>query len=205
MRAERIALALLACAVLAGCETFPLQGEPPPPEPPDIAFRRVVLVEFANRSRYSGTGGAFTRLLRDELAGLVVSSDFVVVERKELVPGDAPLTSGRISLKSLVRARDKYLADAVIVGSIDDHNPYWRPSVQVSLKVINTATAGLDYELAQRWDAATRGFQREVNSYYKRNCTPDEYNFGSELFAISQHYFLKFVAHSLARRLVADI
>ena len=203
LNATRLAGASVACLLLVGCGTLGLNWFGQPEEP--VAFRRVALVEFYDRSQYSGTAQRFARLLRDELAELVAPTDVIVIERSPLPSLEDPFAVGRIPLKALVRASKYHMADAVVIGSIDHHNPYWKPSLYVSLKVIETASATVPYEFSEGWDAKFKNVRRDIDSYYKKNYGRDDCRFGSDLFVISPRYFLKFVANRVAEKLRAAI
>jgi len=210
MRPKVRALSAVACLavvaavlLLAGCRC----PETPSAQPTRVAigFRRVAIVEFFNRTPYNEPAQQFTEQLRDKLSAWTASTDVVVIPRSALPTLGDPFITGRIPLDVLVTLRQQYLADAVVIGSVDEHNPYWKPSVHITLKVIDTATGQFPYELAQGWDAAQDTVRREIDDYYRRNYGSDDCRFGPELFVTSPRYFLRFVADRAAQRMTAAL
>ncbi len=167
--------AALFCLALAGCTLPP----PPPPGPPRQAalrYSRVAIVEFANRTQYPGRAEEFTQALREKLAEHTRNTDVVVVPRSLVFGDDDPFQSGRISIDALTRVRRDYLADAVIVGSLDGLDPYRPPSLQLSMKVIETARGTVAYEVSDVWNAAESrvrsGHQRLLQGQHRRGRLP---------------------------------
>jgi len=189
----------LAALLAAGCQMAGTAQEARPRVA--IGFRRIAVVEFYNRTPYSRPAQEFTELLREKLAAWTASTDVVVVPRSSLPALGDPFVGGRIPLDVLVGLREKYLADAVVIGSVDQHSPYWKPSVHITLKVIDTATAQFPCELSEGWDAAEEGVRAEIDEYYRSNYGKDDCRFGPELFVVSPHYFLRFVADRAAEKL----
>jgi hypothetical protein len=205
---------MTACAVAvlasAGCRTIEpavdalgLQGPPRTPVP--ICFRRVAIVSFANHTAYAQPAEQFTASLREKLDDWTTSTDVVVIPA-DSVPGlSDPLMSGTLPLEVLVDVRRRHMADAIIIGAVDGFNPYWMPSVNVSLKVLDTATAACPFELSQTWDANERPVREAIETYYRRNVGRDDCRFGPNLFIVSPSYFLRFVADQVAESLTAGL
>ena len=179
-----------------------------PPEPVAIAFSRLAVVEFYDRTPYTGTGEKFTEALREKLAERTTTSDVVIVPRSAL-HGDDPFTTGRIPVNDLVRLRRQYMADAVVLGCVDSHNPYRPLSVHLSMKVIDTATGTVRFELADGWDAGSQRVRAEIEDYYARNYGKDDCRWGPDVFLISPLYYFRFVADRVAggmtEKLVASL
>jgi hypothetical protein len=203
MRSIALRAALVGLAVLAGC-TIPKRRPEPVPKA-DLGYRRVAIVEFHNRTSYERPATEFPALLGQKLAARTVATDAVVVPRSALPELGDPFVEGRLPVGVLVDLRRKYRADAVIIGSVEDYDPYWQPSVSLTVKVIDTATAEFPFELAERWHAGEREVRAEIDDYYRRNRGSDECRFGPELFVTSPHYFLRFVADQVAERLIAQL
>lgn len=197
--AGKLAMAALMCTCV-GCRGF-ARAAPPQPEKKDIGLRRVAIVEFFDKSRYSGTAEQFTQALRDKLAERVTATDVIVVPQSMVAAASDPFAEGTIAIEALVKARSDYMADALIIGSVDAHHPYYPPSVHVSLKVIDTATAEVLFEVAEGWNAGHEYVCRAIDAYYRRNIGSDDCRFGPDLFLVSPRYFLKFVAATVAERL----
>jgi hypothetical protein len=201
VRIERSAVAVLLL-FMAGCQYVNPQQ---PAQPVAIGFRRVAIVEFFNRTAYEEPARQFAAALREKLAERTLSTDVVLIPRSALPSMGDPFVAGRLPLEVLVQVRNKYLADAVIIGSVDQHNPYWKPSVHITLKVIDTATARFPFELSEGWDAGEARVRDEIEDYYRRNYGEDDCRFGPELFVLSPRYFLRFVADRTAERLTAAL
>ena len=207
MKIRHIAAAVLVCLLATACETIQ-ETVVRPPEPPmvrrAIGYRRVAVVEFYNRTPYEQPS-RFAEQLREKLAHWTTSTDVVLIRQEDLPGLEDPFRGGRIPLGALVAARERYLADAVILGSVDEHSPYWKPSVHISLKVVDTATAAIPFDLSDGWDANRQSDRELIDSYYRRNRDCDDCRFGPELFVTSPSYFLRFVADSVAQRLVTTL
>jgi hypothetical protein len=198
--------ATVLCFLVAGCIYLP--PDPRRSEPVTkmaIGYKRIAIVSFYDRTPYARTAEHFTEQLRDKLAEWTESTDVIVVPREDLPSLGDPFVGGSIPLGALVDIRGKYLADAVIIGSVDEHNPYWQPSVHVSLKVIDTATAAFPYELSEGWDGGEDAVRKQIDAYYRRNYQKDDCRFGPELFTTSPSYFLRFVADRIAETITAAL
>ncbi|MHC4789751.1 MAG: hypothetical protein ACYS8K_11220 [Planctomycetota bacterium] len=203
MRGNGIIAALLVGALAAGCGAF--ERRPQEPQRTSIVYKRVAIVGFYDRTPYTHTAERFTEHLRARLAERTTSTDVIVVPREALPALGDPFLGGRISLDVLVELRTRYLADAVVIGSVDGHDPYWQPSVHITLKVIDTASGAFPHELSEGWDAREEGVRHQIDDYWRRNRGKDDCRFGPELFVTSPSYFLKFVADQVAQRLTAAL
>jgi hypothetical protein len=204
LKATKLTGVILTCLLLMGCLTFP----PPPPEPVrqvDIHYKRIAIVEFYNRTPYAHPAEQFTEQLRDKLTEWTTSTDVIVVPKEDLPNLGDPFVGGSIPLDVIVDIRTEHLADAVIIGSVDEHNPYQNPSVHITLKVIDTGTAAFPYGLSEGWDAGDKEVREAIESYYRRNHGKDDCRFGPELFRTSPRYFLRFVADRIAQKLTAAL
>ncbi|GAG22479.1 unnamed protein product, partial [marine sediment metagenome] len=74
-----------------------------------------------------------------------------------------------------------------------------------SLKVLDTATGEILYEMSEGWDTARRQARDEIDSYYRRNYGKDDCRFGPNLFVIAPRYFLRFVADRVADKVTAEL
>ncbi|MFO7956034.1 MAG: hypothetical protein R6X33_02920 [Candidatus Brocadiia bacterium] len=185
---------------VAGCA-----GPPPPqPRPPsrDVALERMVVVEFHDRTRYSSHDYAadLTRALAEKLTDWTSATDVVVVSRQDIGAGTDPFVSGRMPLDVLVRARNDYLADAVVIGTLSEMDPYRPVSATVGLKIVETGDGRVLFSVAERWDAAEHGVRQRIKAYYRRNSDAPDCRFGPDIFLNSPRYFLRFVADQVAYR-----
>ena len=200
-----LVLMVLLCAGAGGCELMQRSAAPIPPR--SIPYHRVGVLQFEDRSRYSGTGDEFTNLLAQEMARLTISTDVVVIPRSALpkMSGRDPLAEGCIPLKVLTDVRERYRVQALVLGSLDDHNPYWKPFAHISVKIMDTGDAKVLCEFSDRWDAGCPRDEREIRAFYRRNRERDECRFGPDLFTISPRYFLMYVSNSVAHRMLAAL
>jgi hypothetical protein len=197
--------AVLAVAALGCADSTSLLFPVPAPQPRAIPYRRVAVVEFYDRTPYRTAGEHLTVQLAEKLANWTTATDFVIVPQSALPGLSDPFAEGKIPLDVLVRLRRQYLADAAILGSVDDHNPYWKPSVHLTLKVIDTATATFPCELSETWDATDNQVAARIQAYYRRNRGSADCRYGPEVFVTSPSYFLRFVADDLANRISAAL
>jgi len=203
LKAIALAGMVLTAVLLAGCRS----PEAAPQTAPRVAirFKRIAIVEFYNRTPYTEPARQFTNALQEKLAARVASTDVIVLPRSALPTLGDPFVAGRFPLDALVSIRERFLADAVIIGSIDQHSPYWKPSVHFTLKVIDTATAQFPCALTEEWDAATEKVRDEIDRYYASNYGSDDCRFGPDVFVTSPSRFLTFVADRTAQKLAAAL
>jgi hypothetical protein len=210
MRLRAIAACALLLAAASACRSVrPAAGSIwpacEPRQPVQLRFRRVAIVPFANRTRYAQPAEQFTTYLREKLDEWTTGTDVIVIPADSLPGLNDPLLDGKLPLEVLVEVRKRHLADAVVIGSVDDFNPYWKPSVHVTLKVVDTATACFPFELSQTWDANEQPVRDEIDAYYRRNVGQDDCRFGPNLFVTSPSYFLRFVADRVAEGFTASL
>jgi len=199
LRRAVLTLLVVLLSAAGGCA-----GRPSPqPRPPsrDVGLQRMVVVEFSDRTRYSSHDytGELTRALAENLTAWTSDTDVVVVSRKDISAAD-PFVSGRMPLDVLVRARNDYLADAVVIGTLSEIDPYRPVSATVSLKIVETAEGRVLFSLAERWDAAEHEVRQQIDAYYRRNADAQDCRFGPDIFLNSPRYFLRFVADQMAYR-----
>lgn len=193
-------IAVLASVLLAGCSTAP-------PRPVRIGPGRVCIIRMRDDSRHPGTGSQIADLLAGELSRLTTATE-VVVAGAAVLQGDGETESflrGRVPLDALVEARRRYGADAVLVGCVRRFHPYWKPSIGLQLKLIDTANGRVQWRLSCEWNAGNPAVQDEIERYCKANRGRDECRFGPDLFVVSPRYFLLFVANSAVRDMVRSL
>ncbi|KPK66193.1 MAG: hypothetical protein AMK73_00885 [Planctomycetes bacterium SM23_32] len=202
-KAKTGAAAALAALLLWAC-TVPK----PVPElgaKATIGYRRIAVVEFYNRTQHARAAEELPALLSEKLAEWTVGTDMVLVARSALPELGDPFVEGRIPVGVLVKIRRQHLADAIVIGSVEEFNPYWQPSVTICLKVIDTASAEFPFELSQSWHAGEQQTQEQIADYYRRNRERDDCRFGPDLFATSPGHFLRFVADRVAEQMAATL
>ncbi len=101
--------------------------------------------------------------------------------------------------------RRDYLADALIVGSLDGIDPYRPPSLQLSLKLVDTKSGTVAYEVSDVWNAAERRVRADITDYYQRNIGQDDCRFGPDMFLISPLYYMRFVADQVVGDMTARL
>jgi len=194
-------LSALLCVLVAGCTTPP----PPRAQAAAIPYARVAVVEFDNRSPYREAAAQFTEALRDKLAERTTGTDVIVVPRAAVFGEEDPFVSGRISVDSLLRVRRDYLADALVVGSVDEHSPYRPPSIHLSLKLVETARGTVPFEISGGWDASDLHVRRDIADYYRSHLGSDDCRFGPDIFLISPRYYMRFVADQVAESITSRL
>jgi len=197
--------ALVACLLWAGCvapDTGPLERGG------TLPFRRVAVVEFADHSGYSLYGPILSRALREGLARGTAGANIVYVPLTEAPDLAGAITGGTIPFDSLMLLRRKYRADAMVLGVLDDLNPYGELSVHVTLKVIDTGSGRVaPYSLSRSWDTASASVRRDIDRYYQENRgrSEDWFRLGPNLFRRSPRHFLGYVADRIADDMVARL
>ncbi|MGD2175583.1 MAG: hypothetical protein PVJ27_09285 [Candidatus Brocadiaceae bacterium] len=200
-RAVRGLILATAVGLLTGCF-----GTGPAREvgrsPRAVPYRRIAVIEFHDGSRYSSYGyaGDFSRALAQKLAEWTTGTDVVILPREALDAREEPFFTGTMPLNCLVQVRKQCHAEAAIVGNLDEIDPYRMPSAHVSLKVLDTASGAVLFEVSETWDASERSTCREIEAYHDKNRESDECRFGTDLFLNSPRYFLRFVADRVACR-----
>ena len=187
--------AILLGILAQGCSTAP------PVREVDAPFNRIAIVNLADQPPYEGAGGQVASLLAEELPQFDPEVDTIVLGRDELDPesGGDYIRRGAVPLEVLTHVRERYRADALLVGRVSHFEPYWEPSVGVSLKVLDTANTSLISSVTGRWDSGTKQVRDKIKRYHERNRHRDECRFGPNIFTTSPRYFLLFVSHDIAR------
>jgi len=205
-RAAAASLLAAMCALAVGCTNMQSSLPPPPvPEPESIRYGRVGIVEFFDRSGHPGTAEKFSAELRRKLAERSTDTDVVVIKRTVFPSLNDPFVVGSIPVDVLVKGRRDYLVDALVFGSVDTHSPYVPLSVHVSMKIVDTATAEVPYEISKGWDGSHRVVRDAVGLYYRTHVGSDDCKFGPDAFLVSPTYFLRFVAAEVADEVVAAL
>jgi hypothetical protein len=199
----RWAPALLWLA-LAGCTSSSARAPSPQPRAA-LPYARVAVLEFADRGTYPGRAEQFTQALREKLAERTEGTDVIVVPCAAVFGDEDPFTTGRIPVDALTRVRHDYLADALIVGSVDVINPYRPPSLQLNLKLIETAQGTVAYEVNNVWNAADSPVRAAIEAYYQRNIGKDDCRFGPDIFLLSPRYYMRFVADQVVSGITARL
>ena len=199
-RVAAASVGALLCLLTVACES-------PARRLGRIGLHRVCVVEPSNDTRYPQAASRFADCVASELSRLTRGTNVVVISRGRL-PGlqeKNAMRQGAIPLETLVEARRRFRADALLVGSIDRYNPYWKPSVGVKLKLIDTAEGGTLWQLAREWDAGSPHGKGQIEDYYEDNRERGECRFGPDIFMVSPRHFLLFVANCIARDMLENI
>jgi len=204
-RAIRCVQALLLCLIVGGC----CVPEPPPrvrrPDPKRIRYGRVAIIEFLDKSGYPDAARQLGQSLRDKLTERSKDADVFFLPRSAFPSLGDPFSGGTIPVEVLVKARRDYRADALVLGSLDAHDPYPPPSAHVSLKVVDTATAAVPHERSSGWNGREEAVRDAVDRYYRTYVGSDDCRLGPNVFLVSPSYFLKFVAATLADGIAAAL
>jgi len=200
MRSAAAVTAALLCLLTVACESQPTRLS-------RIGLHRVCVVPPWNETQYPKGADRFADCLVSELSRLTAGTNIVVASRNN-VPGldnKNAMLHGSIPLDTLVEARKRYRADALLVGSFDRYNPYWEPSVGVQLKLINTGKGKTLWQVAREWDAGSPRTKRQIEQYYEENRERGECRFGPDIFVVSPKHFLLFVSNCIARDMLDNI
>lgn len=189
-----LCLALLfATGCLSGLNTAPKRVSP--------GYDRLLIVEFADQVPYRGVGTQFASILGDTTSDMTGTVDAIVVGKSDLGM-DSPstiLNRGRMPLDLLKKARDRFDADALLIGEMTSFDPYSDPAVSTRGKLFDVGNGVVIDEFSNRWDATDEDVKDAVQEYYDANRGRDSMEFGPNVYLTSPRYFLHFVAHQIAR------
>ena len=204
-RTGTMALAGIACLLVAGCRTV----DPVMEQGNTIRFRRVAIVEFSDHSGYGRYGRDFSTALREKLARWTVGTDVIHVPATDLAMTESPTTEGRIPFEAIAEVCRKYRADAMVIGTLDDFHPYTpKLSAHVTLKVVDTANGRLaPYAISRGWDTARISTQKDIESYYRSNFGKGdrEFELGPDVFTVAPRYFILYIADRVAQDMARNL
>jgi hypothetical protein len=173
----------------------------------DIPARRVCIAEFAPGEADREVGGSFARRLAEQVRRLTSGTE-VMVAPSEAVGGlDAAeaLRVDEIPLKALSGAQERYSADLLVLGRITAHDPYFRPTLGVSVLALDPRDGSVRLSTSRLWDAGAPDVKESVAEFYRTAAGADERQYGRQVYLISPGYFRRFAAHSLAREMVRSL
>ena len=204
LRTERCAVVLTICLVLlhaTGCST---QQRMPARS---IPARRVCVADFAPGETDRRVGQSFARRLAEQIRRLTSGTEVTVASKGSIQGLNAARTlqQGSIPVNALAAAQDRYAADVVVLGRITAHDPYFRPTLGVSVMALDAAEGTVLSSTSRLWDAASPGVKDAVANFYRTAARQDEKRYGRHIYLVSPGYFRRFAAHSLARELVRDL
>ena len=124
----------LALVLIAGCTPLPAKPEPLPP------ITVVAVLPFANQAANAAfDGDEFGNILASELAKIAG----VRVVRPAQIRSELQAGEKLTSVTDAVRAGRRAKADAVLVCSITDYDPYDPPKVGVSVQFLRVSVQAL--------------------------------------------------------------
>ncbi len=200
------ALAVVFAVALSGCEV-PYVDQPAKRSGPsgEVPYRRIVIAGFFDKTARPETAAEFSAALREKLTERTSNTDVVIVPQSAFPALTDPFVTGTLPVEVLVQARQEFLANLLVVGSVDAHSPYVPLSIHLSVKAIDTGTGQVPFELSTGWNAGDRPVKNAIAAFYQRNIGSDDCRFGPDVFQVSPSYFMRFVAAELADRMTVSM
>jgi hypothetical protein len=204
-----IPVAVVLFAGLVGCKTPPATtdtaaafsyyraGEASPP------VRRVVLLPLFNETPHRDAEELIRQALAEQLRS---AGPFEVVTPDQLqLRGFPPLcrSLADVDERLLLEARERFQADAVLIGSLRHYHPYWPPRIGVTLHLVETTEAMTVASVDGMWDAANESVAKQARGHLA-NLTPKRTIPESELILHSPRYFSRFVSYQVTKALGGD-
>jgi len=162
---------------------------------------RVALVELENTSSYPDVSADVTAAL------------FLALQKKHVfslstVPRDDPAwravqenLDSLQALRGLLAMRDTLRCNGLLVGTITEYRPYPQLVLGLRLKLLDLTDGQLLWGLEQVWDAADKGLQKRVETYFKKEVHSGFAPLREDLVVISSLEFIKFAAYETAHTL----
>jgi hypothetical protein len=201
MNLRSLSILLILSGLLAGLGGCARSHRPPPPEVGlPVVYERIAVIEFEENTAYTGAGEKFSQALREKLARWTQETDVVHVPA-DRAPGMAgALRAGAIPVEALEDIRRRFRADAVVLGAVDDEDPYAPGlSIHVTVKMLDRSHGRLVYEISRGWDTSSSSVLQDIQAYYEANRDTREASGGPHLFRIAPRYLRRYVADRIAR------
>ncbi len=98
-------------------------------------------------------------------------------------------------IDDLLRAREKFGADAALMGEIIDYRRNDPPSVTMSLQLISTQDGSLIWAATGTVDSARPAIERRIRRYYKHTQESKRSLFGWRTMLLAERRYAQFVAN----------
>jgi len=121
------------------------------------------------------------------------------VAQVELPPAGLVEPEKRILIDDLLLARDKFRADAVLMGKIIDYRRRDPPSLTMSLKFISTEDAKLLWAASRTIDSAQPNIEERVRTYFAEVQESNRSLFGWRTVLLAERRYIQFVANEFLR------
>ena len=169
-------------------------------------FQRVIVVEFYYDAPHEEFEPGFGKLLADRLADYTSGVDISRVASAELRGDfDSPLERGTVPLGFLTEMRERYMAEAVIIGRVDSFSPYYHNmALGMSIKALDTEDGTVFFSTSRTWKAGELDRRGDLRDYYERSYGDENVEYyGPDLLLISPSSFAEYIADRVARKLLA--
>lgn len=207
MNNSKTALLVLLAAFLSGCGLYytpavPLVGHfYLNPARPISSVGKVAVIELENYSPHPQISADFTEAISQALAkrhlfGLeVIYHADAVYNRLQLGQSEA------FDLDRLAEIRKALKADAILVGSVTQYQPYPRMSVGIRIKLIDLRDGALLWAVQQVWDSSDKALAARMKRFFRTRMRAGYEPLKWELAIVSPRHFRNFVVYEIAATL----
>ena len=156
----------LSCSSLLGCQCLSCETSSSPPAPPLVQnhtddailhsgqIRRIVILPFENRTNQQQATATLQNQIARQIQGCGL---FEVVDVSLWYDDPCPanmVTSGEFPYELLVDLYQRFHADAVMFGSINEHSAYWPLSLGVTIHLVDTREGRVLSTVDGNWSVA---------------------------------------------------
>jgi len=171
------------------------------PQKPVSAIRKVALVEMENHTSNPQVSADFTdtfsrALTKRHLFGLEV------IYRRDAVYNSLQLNeTGIFRHDRLARLRETLKADAVLLGSVTQYQPYPHMGIGVHVKLIDLSDGGLVWAVQQVWDSSDKALEKRLKEFFRSQMRSGYEPMKWQLAVVSPKHFRRFVAYEIVQTL----
>lgn len=166
--------------------------------------RRVLVMPFANHSRYDG-GAVSLQLAVFREMQTIGWWEMVLADTNEDTPsdGESLARQARFDEGKVLTVAKKYHADLVLFGVITEYHPYLPPRIGLNLYLVAPAEAKTVVAVEGIWDARQRHIADQARAYYRVVVHSPERDHFADMVFMSPRLFEQFVAFQAVRALLA--
>jgi len=198
-------IAVLSLLLLSGCTIVnPVVPETGhyyiSPQADFASIGKVVLLEPANTTDYPAISVELAQSLTQALQKKHVFN-VTIMPRTGPAWQELDLDRSSYSMEEMKEMRQKLHADAVIVGTVTEYNPYPRLLVGLNVRMLDLRSAKLVWGMEQMWDSTDKDVERRMRSFYGNKMRTGYAPMEWQLLITSPRAFHKFVAWEVCETL----
>jgi hypothetical protein len=203
-----ILLLVIVLAPISGCR---FNAKKPTPLTPLRYYRyggynlktigRVVMLEMENLSTNQGLSNELTAALSKEIQSKqIFGLDTLYLNDPKWKSMDIS-SDFKFSLEELAAIREKFKADAVMVGKITHYRPYPANSIGLKLELFDCSTGQLLWAIDQVWDSTDLKTEARIKSFYSTEMRKAHDPLDWKIVMQSPRIYNKFVTHEISQTL----